>query len=92
MDFARETRGHTARAARGHTSSGGQGVDNAFVSFPNYWKHLFEDTAAIPFALAIYPLITASHAALSPTTNEERGSAGCLDKRRADEHPWRRSA
>jgi hypothetical protein len=28
----------------------GQGVDNAFVSFPNYWKHLFEDTAAIPFA------------------------------------------
>jgi hypothetical protein len=22
----------------------GQGVDNAFVSFPNYWKHLFEDT------------------------------------------------
>ena len=44
MDFARETRGHTARAACGHTSSGGQGVDNAFVSFPNYWKHLFEDT------------------------------------------------
>ena len=44
------------------------------------------------FALAIYPLITASHAALSPTTNEERGSAGCLDKRCADEHPWRRSA
>lgn len=31
------------------------------------------------FALAIYPLLTASHAALSPTTNEERGSAGCLD-------------
>jgi hypothetical protein len=73
-------------------------VDNAFVGFPNYWKHLFEDTAAIPlahstrgqptnlvstcssaFALAIYPLITASHAALSPTTNEERGSAGYLD-------------
>ena len=29
----------------------GQGVDNAFVSFPNYWKHLFEDTplcGAIP--------------------------------------------
>jgi len=21
----------------------GQGVDNAFLSFPNYWKHLFED-------------------------------------------------
>jgi hypothetical protein len=19
-------------------------VDNAFVNFPNYWKHLFEDT------------------------------------------------
>jgi hypothetical protein len=45
MDFGRETRGHTARAACGHTSSGGQGVDNAFVSSPNYWKHLFEDTA-----------------------------------------------
>lgn len=40
------------------------------------------------FALALYPLITASHAALSPTTNEERGSAGCLDKRCANEHPW----
>jgi hypothetical protein len=40
------------------------------------------------FALAIYPLIIASHAALSPTTNEERGSGGCLDKRCADEHPW----
>jgi hypothetical protein len=22
----------------------GQGVHNAFVSLPNYWKHLFEDT------------------------------------------------
>ncbi|SRR5712691_10547352 len=32
MDFARETRGDTARAACGHTSSGGRGVDNAFVS------------------------------------------------------------
>ena len=50
MDFARETRGHTAHAACGYTSFGGQGVDNAFVSFPNYWKHLFEDTAAIPVA------------------------------------------
>ncbi|MDB5604405.1 MAG: hypothetical protein JWP25_1305 [Bradyrhizobium sp.] len=28
----------------GHTSSPGQGEDNAFGSFPNHWKHTFEDS------------------------------------------------
>jgi len=46
MDFARETRGHTARAACGHTSSRGQRVRQ----LPELLEDLFEDTAAIPFA------------------------------------------
>ena len=39
MDFARETRGHTARAACRHTSSGGQGVDNAFADDAAFAAH-----------------------------------------------------
>jgi hypothetical protein len=44
MDFARETKGsHCPRCVWPYVFRG-QGVDNAFVSLPNYWKHLFEDT------------------------------------------------
>ena len=34
---------HCPRCVRPYVFRG-QVVDNAFVSFPNYWKHLFEDT------------------------------------------------
>jgi hypothetical protein len=44
MDFARETRGSHRPCCVQPYVFRGQGVDNAFVSFPNYWKHLFEDT------------------------------------------------
>ena len=62
MDFARETMGHTAcpRCAWPYVFRG-QGVDNAFVSFPNYWKHLFEDTplcGAVPLGGSTHALPT----------------------------------
>lgn len=82
MDFARETRGHTARAACGHTSSGGQGVDNAFVSFPNYWKHLFEDTllcGAVPLGgMAPAPNIRFPNALARPA-RAGSGRRRCVD-------------
>jgi hypothetical protein len=44
MDFCEGEQGsHCPRCMRPHVFRG-QGVDNAFVSFPNYWKHLFEET------------------------------------------------